>query len=174
MEEKKLYHFGAWAAFGMALMLVLNGIFTFLPSNWMYWSSRIGIVLSGFGVLPAIWKQVKEVEMGWSTWLTALAFLGLSAEGLRYIGGAAINSNWLLFGGLSAWAVGMNIIGMRSRHWPVWMCLLGILGGLLLFAAVLANTFVPNNIINTLSAGLGAVVLYPAWLIWMGLRMLKS
>jgi len=34
----------------------------------------------------------------------------------------------------------------------------GIVSGLLQFAAVLANILVPNNIVNTLSAGLGAVV----------------
>ena len=65
----------------MALMLIINGIATFIPPYWLFWASRVGIVLSGFGVLPAIWRQVKEDEAGWSTWLTALAFLGLSAEG---------------------------------------------------------------------------------------------
>ena len=54
------------------------------------------------------------------------------------------------------------------------MGFLGIVSGVRLFAAVLANTLVPNNIINTLFAGLGAVVLYPAWQVWMGIRMLKK
>ena len=173
LEEKKLYHFGAWSAFGMALMLITNGVTTFVPTYRLYYASRIGIVLAGFGVLPAIRKQVKE-EAGWATWLTALAFLGLSAEGLHYIGQASLNSNWLLFGGLSAWAVGMNIIGMRAKKWPLWMGILGIVSGILLFAAVLAYSIVPGSIFNTISAGLGAVVLYPAWLVWMGLRMLKD
>ncbi len=31
MEEKKLYHFGAWSAFAMALMLIVNGVTTFVP-----------------------------------------------------------------------------------------------------------------------------------------------
>lgn len=29
MEEKKLYHFGAWSAFAMALMFIVNGVTTF-------------------------------------------------------------------------------------------------------------------------------------------------
>jgi hypothetical protein len=174
VEAKKLYQFGAWASFCMALMLITNGVTTFVPAYWLYFASRIGIVLAGFGVLPAIWAQVKAHEAGWAIWLTALAFLGLYAEGLNYIGNVAINSNWLLFGGLSAWAVGMNIIGIRAKLWPLGMGILGIVSGLLLFAAVLANTIMPGNIINTISAGLGAVVLYPAWLVWMGVRMLKG
>ena len=117
---------------------------------------------------------MKEDEAGWAAWLTALAFLGLSAEGLNFIGKANLNSGWLLFGGLAAWAVGMNAIGIRGRRWPLWMGILSIVSGVLLFAAVLANTLVPNNIINSLSAGLGAVVLYPAWLVWMGIRILKK
>lgn len=174
MEEKKLYLFGAWAGFVMALMLILNGVFTFVPPYWLYWGSRIGIVLAGFGVLPGIWRQVKDEEAGWATWLTALAFLGLAAEGLLYIGQADLYTNWLLFGGLAAWAVGMNIIGMRTKKWPLALGILGIVSGLLLLAAVVANTIQPGNIVNSISAGLGAVVLYPAWLIWMGLRMLKA
>ncbi|KAF0106472.1 MAG: hypothetical protein FD146_2563 [Anaerolineaceae bacterium] len=174
MEEKKLYHFGAWAGFVMALMLILNGVSTFIPSAWLHWISRIGFVLAGFGVLPAIWRQIKEHEAGWATWLTALAYLGLAAEGLLYIGQASLNSNWLLFGGLAAWAVGMNAIGIRSKRWPLGLGLLGIVSGLLLFAAVVANSIQPGNIVNLISAGLGAVALYPAWLIWMGIRMLKG
>ena len=65
-------------------------------------------MLGGFGVLPSIWGQVKEDEASWAVWLTALAFLGLSAEGLNFIGKANLNSGWLLFGGLAAWAVGMR------------------------------------------------------------------
>jgi hypothetical protein len=174
MGEKKLYHFGAWASFGMALMLVINGVATFLPFYWLFQASRIGIVLAGFGVLPAIWRQLKDEEVGWVTWLTALAYFGLFAEGLYHIAGASLDSNWPLFGGLSVWAVGMNAIGLRLRRWPVTLGTLGIVGGLLLFAAVLANTFAPGNIVNTISAGLGAVVLYPAWLAWMGVRMVKG
>jgi len=54
MEEKKLNHFGAWSAFAMALMLIVNGVTTFVPPYWLFWASRVGIVLGGFGVLPAI------------------------------------------------------------------------------------------------------------------------
>ena len=68
----------------------------------------------------------------------------------------------------------MNAIGIRSRRWPLWVGILGIVSGVLRFAAVLVKTLVPNNIINNLSAMLGAVVLYPAWLVWMGIRMLKK
>jgi len=174
MEAKKLYIFGAWTSFGMALMLVINGVTTFLPFDWLYRASRIGIVLAGFGVLPAVWRLLKDEEAGWVTWLTVLAFFGLFAEGLYHIANASLNSNWPLFGGLSAWAVGMNAIGLRLRRWPVTLGVLGILGGLLLFAAVVANTITPGSIVNMISAGLGAVVLYPAWLVWMGVRMLKG
>jgi len=174
MEEKKLYTFGAWAGFVMALMLVLNGVTTFVPPAWLFRASRIGIVLAGFGVLPAIWRQVKGDEAGWATWLTALAFLGLAAEGLYHIGQADLDTSWLLFGGLAAWAIGMNIIALRCKLWPAGLVVLGVLGGLLLLAAVLANSIQPGGIVNYISAGLGAVLLYPAWLVWMGVRMLRG
>jgi hypothetical protein len=54
------------------------------------------------------------------------------------------------------------------------MCILGVLGGILLIAAMIANTIIPGGWVNQLSAGLGAVVLYPAWLVWIGLRLLKE
>jgi hypothetical protein len=125
-------------------------------------------------MLPAVWRQLKENAPGWVTWLTAVAFLGLSAEALYHLGRAAIDTTPLLFGGLGAWAVGMNLIGLLKKHWPNWLCIVGILGGLLLLAAMTANYIQPGSWVNTISAGLGAVVLYPAWLIWIGIRMLKD
>ncbi len=35
------------------------------PPYWLFWASRVGIVLGGFGVLPAIWWQVKQDEARW-------------------------------------------------------------------------------------------------------------
>ena len=128
MEEKKLYRFGAWSAFLMALMLIINGITTFVPFAWGFWVSRLCIVLSGFGVLPAIWRQLKAHAPGWVTWLTTIAYLGLATEGLLYAAQAQLSSTWLLFGGLGIWAIGMNLIGIFRHRWPLLMCILGILG----------------------------------------------
>ena len=174
MDGKKLSRFSAWSAFIMALMLVLNGITTFLHAPWIFWLSRIGLVLAGFGMLPAVWYQVRGYAPGWATWLTAISYLGLAAEALLYIGQVEIQTTWLLFGGLGSWAIGMNLISLLKKQWPLWLCVLGVVGGLLLIAAAIANSIVPGSWVNTLSAGLGAVVIYPAWLIWNGTRLLRD
>jgi hypothetical protein len=86
------------------------------PALWLFWASRVGIVLSGFGVLPAIWRQVKEDEAGLVHLADRAGLPWAIRRGLYYVGKANIDSSWLLFGGLSAWAVGMNIIGIRVRR----------------------------------------------------------
>lgn len=48
----------------MALLLIVNGVTIFVPPYWLFWASSVGTVLGRFGVLPAIWRRVKEDEAG--------------------------------------------------------------------------------------------------------------
>jgi hypothetical protein len=171
MNDKKLFQLGAWCAFGLAAALVVNGIATFIGSQTLWVVSRIGVVIFLFGVLPAVRARVRPAHAGWTDWLTNLAYLGAGAEALRWLGNLEFNSAWLLFGGLGLWSIVINILALRHKLWPAVLAGIGIAGGVLLLGVILSSQFAALAFLNVLSAGLGAVVLYPAWLVWIGLRM---
>jgi hypothetical protein len=169
MENRKFVA-GAWFAFGMALALIVNGVTTFTGPGWLWDVSRILIVVFGFGVLPAIRRRIMEGR-SWVTWATNLAYLGLGAEALRQLGGLEIETVLLLFGGLAIWGLTLNVLAIQHKLWPNALAGIGISSSLLLFGALVASQVPAFLWLDTVSAGLGAVVLYPIWLIWTGLRL---
>lgn len=169
MENKTSAKSGVWSAFGMALALIVNGITTFTGPGWLWDLSRVLIIAFGFGVLPAVLEQITK-NKDWAIWATNLAYLGLGAEALRQVGGLEFETVFLLFGGLAVWALALNVLALKHNFWQHWLAWVGIAGSLLLFGALIASQ-VPSLLwLDTVSAGLGAVVLYPIWLIGVGIR----
>lgn len=170
MKNRNFAGSGKWFGFGMALALVVNGLTTFTGPGWLWDISRVLIVVFGFGVLPAVLDQFTE-NKGWAIWATNLAYLGLAAEALRQLTGLEFESVFLLFGGLAVWGLTVNILALRSNVWQNTLAWIGMASSLLLVGALIASR-VPSLLwLDTVSAALGAVVLYPVWLIWMGTRV---
>jgi hypothetical protein len=172
MDEKKLFRTGAICAFGLAAALVVNGIATFTGPSGLWLGSRLLVPLFAFGFLPALQVKVGKAHAGYAFWMTNLAYLGAAAEALYYFGKVDMNTTWLLFGGLGLASLAFNIIALRHALWPKALAWIGVATGVLLLGVVAAS-FWPAalNIVGQVSAGLGAVVLYPVWLVWLGIRL---
>jgi len=172
MDEKKLYRTGAICAFGLAASAIVNGITTFSGPYALWLISRILIPVFAFGFLPALQVKVSKAHAGYAFWMTNLAYLGVAAEALYHLGKLNFDTTWLFFGGLGLSALAFNIIALRHNLWPKTLAWIGVATGLLLLCVV-AATFWPTalNVVSQVSAGLGAVILYPVWLIWLGIRL---
>ncbi len=171
MDEKKLYRTGAICAFGLAAAALLNGIATFTGPYALWVISRMLIVVFALGFLPALQVKMRKAHAGYAFWMTNLAYLGVAAEGLYYFGKLDFDTSWLFFGGLGLSALAFNVIALRHALWPKALAWIGVATGVLLLCVVVAS-FWPSvlYVVSQVSAGLGAVVLYPIWLIWLGIR----
>jgi hypothetical protein len=172
MDEKKLYRTGAICAFGLAAAAIANGIATF-TGPYAFWTiSRMLIVVFALGFLPALQVKMSKTHPGYAFWMTNLAYLGVIAEALYYFAKVDIDTTWLFFGGLGLSALTFNMIALRHALWPKALAWIGVATGALLLCVVVAS-FWPAalNLAGQVSAGLGAVVLYPIWLIWLGIRI---
>ncbi len=162
---------GMWCMWGMALALVVNGVATFTGPIELWMISRALIAVCGMGVLPAVLDQMPSRAVGWARWVTCIAYLGLGAEALRRVGGLEFRTAELLFGGLGVWGLAVNLIALRQNLWPRVLAWIGLASSVMLFGVVLASRVAALAFLDTISAGIGAVVLYPIWLVWMGMRL---
>ncbi len=168
---KKMYPMGTWCTFGMAAALIANGVATFTGPNWLWDASRILIPVFGLGMLPAVLNMIPPALAGWATWVTNLAYLGLVAEAIRYLGQIEFNTTPLLFGGLGVWGITMNVLALRHGLWPRLLAWIGIASSVLLLSVLLILIVPSLDVLGRISAAIGAVGLYPVWLIWQGLRI---
>jgi hypothetical protein len=174
MNRKGRIQVEAWCAIGLAAALVVNGIAYFTPWAALWIAARICVVVLLLGVLPAIRARLLFNSAGWTEWVTNLAYLGVCAEALRWVGGLDLDSSWLFFGGLGVWSITVNILGLRNKLWPAALGWIGLASGVLILAVIPSAHIAGLAFLNTIASGLGAVVLYPIWLVWMGLRMRKE
>ena len=174
MSTKQLNQLAGWCAFGMAACLVVNGIVTFVEPFWLWEPSRLSTVLFGLGVLPAIHLKVAPVNKPLAWLVTLWGYLGFGAEAIRVLGLAEVNTVWLFFGGMAAWSLVVNLLGLRAKLWSPALAWVGIASGVLLLGVIVSTYVESLSILGQVSAGLGGVVLYPVWMVWQGTRLLKE
>lgn len=172
--DKKLYHLGAICAFGLAASVVLNGIAFFINMGSVWLISRVLIVIFALGFFPALAAKVRTVHPGWAAWMINLVYLGVAAEAIRYLGNLPFNTVFLFFGGLSLSSLVFNILALKHDLWPKALAWIGVVMSILLIGVILSSMIESLAFLNMVSAGLGAVVLYPIWLVWLGLRFQKE
>jgi hypothetical protein len=78
---------------------------------------------------------------------------------------------WFSFGGPGTWLILINLLALYGGRLPKWHAMLGILAGVCAWATVFASllSFEPLN----LFASAGGALVYPAWFILTGIRLLR-
>lgn len=170
MDNKKLYHFGAISAFGLAASTIMNGVAFFTGPDQFFALARILIVIFAFGFFPALYTKGREAHPGWAAWAMSFAYISIAAEFIRYVANPEFHSANLFFGGLGTMLLTYNILGLRHNLWPKALAWLGIVMAVLLLGVIPSQWDESLAFLNTVGA-LGAVVLYPIWLVWLGRRL---
>lgn len=156
----------------------------------------LGAVLA-LGVLPAIAESVRSQHEGWTHWATNLAYLGFAVTAIDFFriwsiqtyrasafvasdasARAAIDATaqgldpqgWLGFGGVGVWVLVVSLLAMRANTWPRPLSYIGIAVAVLYWLVVVSNVF-GIDILLSIVAGLGGIVLAPIWYIWVGLLL---
>jgi len=157
--------------------------------------------LLGIGVVLAVVELTKTAESGWTPWLNAMAGLSFAVtavdnfgiaviEPLRaagYTAGDAAAKSALAvtqcmvsvdpvmglgFGLAGLWVFFTSLLAFRRLGFPVAFGLVGMATGLIYFLIEVGTLF-RNELLITLTAGLGALILGPVWYVWLGLSLRK-
>jgi len=159
----------------------------------------LGAVLA-LGALPAISEAVRPLSEGWARWAANLAYLGFAVTALDFfrfwsiqayrasvfVGGdastqAAIDATgqgldpqgWLGFGGVGVWVLVVSLLAIRANVWPRTLSYLGIAVAVMYWLVVVSNVF-GIDILLSIVAGFGGVILAPIWYIWVGLLLRRA
>lgn len=157
--------------------------------------------LIGIGVVMAVIEITRPLKSGWTQWLNVMGGLGFAVtaidnlrivvvEPLRaaaYTTGdpatqAAVVATkcfvsvdpmmWLSFGLVGIWVFFISYQGLSRLEFPKFLGIVGMITGVFYFF-IEVGTQLKNELLITITAGLGALVLGPVWYIWLG-RILRK
>ena len=166
-----------------------------------HWASALG-ALAALGAVPAVSGLVGSAADGWLSWASALARLGFAvaalssfralallpdqaahfagadaatraAIGWQNVGLLLDPHGWLTFGAVGLWMLAVSGLGLRRRALPPALGWLGILGAAL-YGCVVAGLSLRLEALVALAAGLGGVLVAPAWYGWMASRLRRA
>ena len=153
-------------------------------------------------VVPAVARKVEGLNEGWLRWTTTLALIGYAVTildnywaiiwsepranayvvgneatrmALTVPGGAQFIDikGWLGYGAVGLWMIVVSALALRGKVWPRPLSYLGFLTGLVGFLIVVTMVYPTFPVSLVTVAGVGGLVLAPAWFIWMGIILLR-
>lgn len=159
-----------------------------------------GFALSGLvaiAVVLAVSESVRSENEGWVRWTSNLAILGFSVVAINnfrniafqpglaraYVEGDAVTKTvielsgpfsldpqgWLGFGAVGLWVFVVSLLALRAGSWPKLLAYVGIATAVAYWLIVVGFVF-NQEMLFTLGAALGGIILAPIWYIWVGLR----
>ena len=165
-----------------------------------YWFFGLAAIM-GMGVIVALKRYMKSEGQDILNWANVLGLVGYAfmcanftrlayllplrakrfAEGGEQLQQAMLGSNNLSldptailgFGFVGLWFLVTNYIAMNNDSFKKELAYIGMLGGILHILVPIGTVF-NEQILVSVAAGLGGVVLGPIWYIWLGLTMQKK
>jgi hypothetical protein len=163
-----------------------------------------GFALSGLvaiAVVLAVSEGVRSENEGWVRWTSTLAILGFAVVAINnfrniayqpalartYVEGDAVTKTvielggpfgldpqgWLGFGAVGLWVLVVSLLALRAGTWPKLLTYIGIATAVAYWLIVAG--FVSNQeMLFTIGAALGGIILAPIWYIWAGLRLRQA
>ena len=163
-----------------------------------------GFALSGLvaiAVVLAVSESVRSENEGWVRWTSTLATLGFAVVAINnfrgiafqpamaraYVEGDAVTKTaievsgpysldpqgWLAFGAVGLWVLVVSLLALRAGVWPKLLTYIGIATAAAYWSIVAG--FVSNQeMLFTIGAALGGIILAPIWYIGVGLRLRQA
>jgi hypothetical protein len=151
-----------------------------------------------FAAIPAIAERFLSLNPGLVLWTRNLSLLGYAALAINeftilarwpslanaYVQGDASiravisaeplvlldHQGWLMYGAVGLFIFVISALALRHKAMPMVLAYIGLAAGVL-FWFVIAGFILESETLISLAAGLGGVVLVPAFYIWIGLLM---
>ena len=157
--------------------------------------------LIAIAVVLALSESVRSENEGWVRWTSNLAILGFAVVAINnfrniafqlalartYVEGDAVTKTvielggpfgldpqgWLGFGAVGLWVLVVSLLARRAGIWPNLLTYIGIATAMAYWLIVAG--FVSNQeILFTIGAAVGGIILAPIWYIGVGLRLRQA
>ena len=160
-----------------------------------------GFALSGLvaiAVVLAVSESVRSENEGWVRWTSNLAILGFAVVAINnfrniafqpglagaYVEGDAVTKTvielsgpfsldphgWLGFGTVGLWVLVVSLLALRTGAWPKLLTYVGIATAVA-YWLIVAGFVLNQEILFTIGAAVGGIILAPIWYIWAGLQL---
>ena len=154
---------------GLAVIIAANRKFRDLSEDFIDWASVVGLI--GYGVMCTNFVRFVDiipqraqifVEAGEQMQISMLGANPLTLDPTGILG----------FGFVGFWFFVLNYFAKNSETFPNILAYIGMIGGILHIFVAIGN-IIDQQILISIAAGLGGIVLGPIWLIWFGMTLKK-
>jgi len=160
------------------------------------------ISLLAFAAVPAISTMARSRHAAWQQWVTKLAYLGFASFAMynfralhaEYAHAKAIAvadpvnqlvlltsaklipTDWygfLSYGCVGLWIIATSVSGLTSGAFPRLLAYVGV-GFAVMYWLLVCGYLFQTTELAAIANGLGAMLLGPVWLIWIGMRLARG
>jgi uncharacterized protein DUF4386 len=153
-------------------------------------------------VILAISESVQSANPGWVRWTSNLAIVGSAVNAVEFLdrivlnparaaayvhGDAAVRAAltvpgalagldpqaWLRYGAVGVWILVVSVLALRGNIWPKSLAYVGI-GVAIAYCLIVATNLLQVQLFTAIVAGVGGVILFPVWYIWLGVRLRRA
>ena len=168
--ELQYWSFSFAALMGLAVMIAANRFFRDLAEDLVDWATVVGLI--GYGVMCTNFIRIADVIPQRAKFFV---------EGGEQIQQAMQGANPLTldptgvlsFGFVGFWFLIINYMAIEKENFPNILAYIGLIGGILHIFVAIGN-IIDQQILISIAAGLGGIVLGPIWLIWFGMTLKKG
>ena len=167
--QLQYWSFSFAALMGLAVIIAANRKFRDLSEDFIDWASVVGLI--GYGVMCTNFVRFVDiipqraqifVEAGEQMQISMLGANPLTLDPTGILG----------FGFVGFWFFVLNYFAKNSETFPNILAYIGMIGGILHIFVAIGN-IIDQQILISIAAGLGGIVLGPIWLIWFGMTLKK-
>ena len=167
--QLQYWSFSFAALMGLAVIIAANRKFRDLSEDFIDWASVVGLI--GNGIMCTNFVRFVDiipqraqffVEAGEQMQISMLGANPLTLDPTGILG----------FGFVGFWFFVLNYFAKNSETFPNILAYIGMIGGILHIFVAIGN-IIDQQILISIAAGLGGIVLGPIWLIWFGMTLKK-
>ena len=164
------WFFGLAAFFGMGVIVALKEYLKSDKQDLLNWASVLGLI--GYAFMCA-----NFIRLAYLLPIRAINFVEAEAELQQAMLGSnnmSLDPTAVLgFGFVGLWFLVTNYVSMDDESFKKELSYIGMLGGVLHILVPIGTVF-NIQILVTIAAGLGGIILGPVWYIWLGIIMQKK
>ena len=168
--QLQYWSFSFAALMGLAVIITANRKFRNLSEDFIDWASVVGLIGNGIMCTNFV-RFVDIIPQRAQIFVEGREQMQISMLGANPL---TLDPTGILgFGFVGFWFLVLNYFTKERETFPNVLAYIGMIGGILHIFVAIGN-IIDQQILISIAAGLGGIVLGPIWLIWFGMTLKKG